>query len=124
MHGYELNRELERREVQDWAGVSRPQVYYSLKKLSRSGYITPVAPAEGDLAPGPERLTYTSSASGRRVLATALARRDWALRRPPPPFLTWLALSTHAGKPVVRQQVRRRRGFLEQEIAKERATLK
>jgi hypothetical protein len=34
MHGYEANQELVRREVQDWAGVSRPQVYYSLEKLA------------------------------------------------------------------------------------------
>ena len=124
MHGYELNQELERREVQDWAGVSRPQVYYSLKKLADRGYVHPVAPGSDDPALGPEKATFASSAAGRRALAGALARPDWAVQRPPPPFLTWLALSTHAGKPVVRQQVRRRRGFLEQELAKERATLK
>ena len=37
MHGYQANLELERRQVQDWAGVSRPQVYYSLEKLARLG---------------------------------------------------------------------------------------
>ena len=37
MHGYQANLELERREVQDWAGISRPQVYYSLEKLARPG---------------------------------------------------------------------------------------
>jgi DNA-binding PadR family transcriptional regulator len=124
MHGYELNQELERREVEDWAGVSRPQVYYSLKKLAERGYITPVDPAGNDPSLGPERSIFTSSPAGRRALAGALARPGWAVQRPPPPFLTWLALSTHAGKPVVRQQVRRRRGFLEKELAKERATLK
>jgi len=39
MHGYEANAELERREIRDWAGVSRPQVYYSLDKLARLGLI-------------------------------------------------------------------------------------
>ena len=33
LHGYALNAELGRRAVEDWASVSRPQVYYSLKKL-------------------------------------------------------------------------------------------
>ncbi len=33
MHGYQANLELERREIRDWAGISRPQVYYSLEKL-------------------------------------------------------------------------------------------
>jgi len=39
MHGYQANLELERREIRDWAGISRPQVYYSLEKLARAGMI-------------------------------------------------------------------------------------
>ena len=39
MHGYEVNLELERRCVRDWAGISRPQVYYSLEKLAAAGLI-------------------------------------------------------------------------------------
>ena len=39
MHGYEANAELERRQVRDWAGISRPQVYYSLEKLARLGLV-------------------------------------------------------------------------------------
>jgi DNA-binding PadR family transcriptional regulator len=37
MDGYQANAELERRKVHDWAGGSRPQVYYSIEKLARSG---------------------------------------------------------------------------------------
>ena len=33
MHGYELTRVLEYRDVEDWAAISKPQVYYSLRKL-------------------------------------------------------------------------------------------
>jgi DNA-binding PadR family transcriptional regulator len=32
--GYQANLELERRNIHDWAGISRPQVYYSLGKLA------------------------------------------------------------------------------------------
>src|SRR5713101_5408465 len=39
MHGYQANLELERREIRDWANLSRPQVYYSLEKLARAGFI-------------------------------------------------------------------------------------
>ena len=39
MHGYQVNLELERRQVRDWAGISRPQVYYSLDKLQAQGLI-------------------------------------------------------------------------------------
>ena len=37
MHGYAASAELEYREARDWAGISRPQVYYSLKKLAEQG---------------------------------------------------------------------------------------
>jgi DNA-binding PadR family transcriptional regulator len=39
MHGYQVNLELERRCVRDWAAISRPQIYYSLEKLAKAGLI-------------------------------------------------------------------------------------
>src|SRR5947199_7936505 len=85
MHGYQANLELERRQVQDWAGISRPQVYYSLEKLGRLGYIR----AAGDQEPalGPERKVYSPTAKGRAALAAALEREDWTTQRERPPFL-------------------------------------
>lgn len=121
MHGYELNQELERREARDWAGISRPQVYYSLKKLGASGRILRAGPGEG--GSGPERQVWRLGASGRRALTQALARTDWAEQRPPPPFLSWMALSAYA-EPADRLRVlEARRAYLEGEVAKERATL-
>jgi DNA-binding PadR family transcriptional regulator len=133
MHGYEVNQELERREVRDWAGVSRPQVYYSLRKLAGAGHIGP-APgraAEADRAPaergrgegGPERRIYRVTAVGRRTYAAALARPEWSTQRPPPPFITWLVLATHADPALRALQLERRRAFLEAEAARERVTL-
>lgn len=124
MHGYEVNQELERREVRDWAGVSRPQVYYSLRKLAGAGHIGPApdtehTPAEG----GPERRIYRVTAAGRRAYADALARPEWATQRPPPAFITWLVLATHADPAMRAHQLARRRAFLEAEAARERVTL-
>src|SRR5512135_596425 len=79
MHGYQANRELERRQVRDWAGVSRPQVYYSLEKLLRLGLIRP-ARSEG-ASGGPERQVFATSARGRAALARALEREDWTRQR-------------------------------------------
>jgi DNA-binding PadR family transcriptional regulator len=133
MHGYEVNQELERREVRDWAGVSRPQVYYSLRKLAGAGHIGPAlgraadterGPAErGRAEGGPERRIYRVTAAGRRAYADALARPEWATQRPPPPFITWLVLATHADPAVQARQLTRRRAFLEAEATRERATL-
>src|ERR1700742_1880037 len=53
MHGYEANLELERRQVRDWAGISRPQVYYSLEKLGGLGMLREAKSDEP--AAGPER---------------------------------------------------------------------
>jgi len=122
LHGYQANLELERREVRDWAGISRPQVYYSLEKLARWGLLRAVETAEP--AAGPERRVFATTESGRRALEKTLAREGWTTTRERPPFLTWLALSWQASPGIVRRQVRRRQRFLEMELAREQATLR
>jgi DNA-binding PadR family transcriptional regulator len=121
MHGYQANMELVRREVQDWAGISRPQVYYSLEKLATRGL---VRSKETDApAAGPERSVYATTAKGRTALADALERAEWTTGRERPPFLTWVALSWQARPGVFEQQLRRRQDFLEKELAREQAVL-
>jgi DNA-binding PadR family transcriptional regulator len=122
MHGYQANRQLERREVADWAGISRPQVYYSLKKLARLRLIRS-AKSAGPLT-GPERSVFTTTARGRAALAATLEREDWTTQRERPPFLTWMALSWQARPGVFLRQVRRRQKFLEKELLREEATLR
>lgn len=122
MHGYEANLELERRQVRDWAGISRPQVYYSLEKLRAQGLIRA---AESEYrAAGPERSVFATTAKGRTALARALEREEWATQRERPPFLTWIALSWQARPGIFEQQVRRRQRFLEEELAREEETLR
>ena len=122
MHGYQANLELERRQVRDWAGISRPQVYYSLEKLARLGLIRNASHAEP--AAGPERSVFATSAAGRSALADALERDEWAVQRDRPPFLTWIALSWKARPGVFERQLRRRQEFVEKELAKEADTLR
>ena len=122
MHGYQANTELERRQIQDWAGVSRPQVYYSLEKLARLGLIREAGDPEPAL--GPERRIFSTTSKGRADLAAALEREDWTNQRDRPPFLTWMALSWQASPGIVRKQLERRREFLQRELAREEATLR
>ena len=122
MHGYQANLELERRQVRDWAGISRPQVYYSLDKLQRQGLIR-AAESEGPAA-GPERSVFTTTAKGRGALASALERAEWTTQRERPLFLTWVALSWQARPGVFEEQLKRRQTFLKQEMAREEATLR
>lgn len=121
MHGYQANLELERREVRDWAGISRPQVYYSLEKLERLGFLR--AARDKEPAAGPERTVLAVTATGRSALADALERQDWTTQRGRPPFLTWIALSWLARPGVFETQIQRRKDFLESELAREEDVL-
>src|SRR5438128_6637912 len=74
MHGYQANLELERREIRDWARISRPQVYYSLEKLARKGLIRSLETDKP--AAGPERSTFETTTNGKAALADALEQVD------------------------------------------------
>jgi DNA-binding PadR family transcriptional regulator len=121
MHGYQANAELERRQVRDWAGLSRPQIYYSLEKLARNGFLRTVSSGKRE---GPERRVFLATRAGRSALANALEWPDWTNQREKPAFLTWMALSWQARKGVFVRQLVRRQKFIEQEIVREKETLK
>jgi DNA-binding PadR family transcriptional regulator len=122
MHGYEANAELQRRKVGDWAGLSRPQIYYSLAKLVELGLVKAVR--EKKTSEGPDRQVYTANARGIEALRRALEREEWCVQRERPAFLAWMALSWQASGKTFRQQMERRRKFLKHEIAREKSTLR
>lgn len=115
MHGYQANALLEFRKVRDWAGVSRPQVYYSLDKLARLELIRSVD--SKDESGGPERQVFETTARGRAVLADALEGDDWTTHSERPPFLTWMALSWQCRPGVFLKQLRKREQFLERDFS-------
>ena len=123
MHGYQANLELVRREVQDWAGISRPQVYYSLEKLASRGLIRATGKRGARGRAGAQRVCddCQEDAPHWRTLWSAA---DWTTQRERPPFLTWVALSWQARPGVFEQQLQRRRKFLEKELAREEAVLR
>ncbi len=122
MHGYEVNATLENRKIRDWAGVSRPQIYYSLDKLTNLGLIR--VTAEGAPSAGPERRVLQTTEQGRKRLADALESAHWTRTRVHQPFLTWLALSWQARPRAFQKQLKQRREFLQRQLAEEQATLK
>ena len=122
MHGYEVVAELERRQIHDWASLSRPQVYYSLEKLQRLGLLR--RGMDEEPSAGPERRVLKTTAAGRARLADALERDDWTTQRDRPAFLTWMALSWLARPGVFEAHLRRRQGFLQGEIEREARTLR
>ncbi|HWF08912.1 MAG TPA: PadR family transcriptional regulator [Bryobacteraceae bacterium] len=124
MHGYEANTLLEFRKVRDWAGVSRPQIYYSLDKMARGGLIRTVRQGDdSDDAEGPERRVFETTPKGKTALADALERSDWTNQGERPAFLTWMALSWQCRPGVFLQQLRARRRFIESELERKREIL-
>ncbi len=121
MHGYQVNLELERRCIREWAAISRPQVYYSLEKLSAAGLIRDGD--TGEPSAGPDRRVFETTPKGRQALADSLEHDDWTTQRDRPAFLTWVALSWQARPGVFKKQIARRAEFLEREITREKETL-
>jgi DNA-binding PadR family transcriptional regulator len=121
MHGYEVNATLEDRKIRDWAPVSRPQIYYSLEKLTKLRLIR--VASQDSPATGPERRVLKTTALGRERLADALETKKWVNQRVHQPFLIWLALSWQARARIFRKQLNGRKKFLEEQLAEERATL-
>ena len=121
MHGYQANHELERREIRDWADISRPQVYYSLEKLARLRLLRKVRTGA---ASGPQKQSFAPTRRGLAALADALGREEWCIQREKPAFLTWLALSWQTRKGVFDRQLLKREEFLRKELTRERETLR
>lgn len=121
MYGYQINELLEFRKVRDWAGVSRPQLYYSIEKLARLELIRPVR-ADGD-SKGPERQVYETNARGRAALAGSLERDDWTDQTDRPAFLIWLALSWKCREGVFDLQLSKRQAFLKKELVRRQEIL-
>src|SRR5262249_13221462 len=115
MYGYQANAVLECRKVRDWAGVSRPQISYSLDKLARLAFIR--TRRSKDDSGGPERQVFETTARGQEALADALERKEWTDRSERPAFLTWLALSWQCRPGVFLKQLRSRQRFLESQLA-------
>jgi DNA-binding PadR family transcriptional regulator len=121
MHGYEVNATLEERNIRDWAPVSRPQIYYSLDKLTKLKLIR--VTSQDSASAGPERRVMATTAQGRERLADALDGVSWVNQRVHQPFLIWLALSWQARPRTFVKQLNKRKTLLEERLAEERATL-
>lgn len=121
MHGYEVNVTLEDRKIREWAPVSRPQIYYSLDKLTKLKLIR-VTQTDSPSA-GPERRVMQTTALGREQLADALDAKHWVDDKVHQPFLIWLALSWQARTKTFRKQLDNRRKLLEERLNLAKATL-
>jgi len=120
-HGHAIWSHLTSCGVEDWASVSRAQVYYSINKLAEQRLIRPAPAAKGDTQR--ERQTWRITPEGRRALSAALSLPHWATQRRVPPFMTWIPLAELARPAARRKTLEDRRDFLRAELAREQETL-
>lgn len=120
-YGYAIEAELQRRDVRDWADISRPQVYKSLEKLQRLGYAARSQSTEATR--GPDATTLKITRPGRAALNRRLSDRDWAQHRDRPLFLTWLALCWTLPAASVAAGIDARAAYLVTQRERERQTL-
>jgi DNA-binding PadR family transcriptional regulator len=110
MHGYELNVELERRNVRAWAAISRAQVYYSLTKLHSSGYLEWTS--EKTENADQRRRICNVTPSGKEAYTHALIESKWHETFPLHASITWAALAAQLDGTAFANQVKRRKNFL------------
>src|SRR5437879_13388782 len=89
MHGYEVNATLEDRKIRDWAPVSRPQIYYSLDKLTKLRLIRPTS--EVSPSAGPERRVLEATRLAHARPSAALEPNSWTQTKVHQPSLSWAA---------------------------------
>jgi DNA-binding PadR family transcriptional regulator len=120
MHGYDLLAAYLRQEVEDWASVSKAQVYYALEKLTASRLLS----AAAEPANSRGRKVHSITPEGSEALCEGLADRSWARTRIAQPFTTWVGLSVHAESRDQAAVIKERKAFLREEIDRERESLR
>ncbi|MEM9093336.1 MAG: PadR family transcriptional regulator [Cyanobacteria bacterium P01_F01_bin.53] len=121
MHGYELIKTLKQRHIENWAQVSRPQVYYSIRKLARERLLERAD--KNSPSQGPEKTTYMVSANALPMIAEKLSEHSWSQQRLPSVFTTWSALALLSSPDTIRLQLADRARFLKDEIKNDLQTL-
>jgi|SRR5579862_5553621 len=122
MHGHRASLELKRHQLRTWTGISRPQVYWSLKKLEKMGLICEVD--NGESTQPRHRRVFAPTLESPGALNKSLERIYWAAHLPRPLFFAWLVLARDVPPSVIQRQLSRRKKFLQHEIASERAVLR
>ena len=120
-HGYDIAAELERRDVRDWASVSRAQVYYSIAKLLRTGACEESG-GSGE-APDTARRVVRLTEAGKRAYGQALAAPEWREWRDVYGIVTWASLVMHLDTATRSALAARRAAFLREELARESDTI-
>jgi DNA-binding PadR family transcriptional regulator len=86
VHGYDVKRELENWQVEEWAAIAPGSIYHGLHKLSQDGLLEEVATER--VGSRPARTTYRVTAKGDLEFEQLLRRHWWEYATSVDPFAT------------------------------------
>jgi DNA-binding PadR family transcriptional regulator len=89
VHGYDVKRELESWQADEWASIAPGSIYHALRKLSSDGQLEEVATEQ--VGSRPARTTYRITAKGDLEFEELLRRQWWEYVPPVDPFLSGFA---------------------------------
>ena len=89
VHGYDVKRELESWQAEEWANIAPGSIYHALRKLAAEGLLEEVATEQ--VGSRPARTTYRSTPKGELEFEELLRRFWWEYAPPVDPFLAGFA---------------------------------
>jgi DNA-binding PadR family transcriptional regulator len=89
VHGYDVKRELESWQAEDWTNIAPGSIYHALRKMSSDGLLEEVATEQ--VGSRPARTTYRITSKGDLEFQELLRRQWWEYAPPTDPFLSGFA---------------------------------
>jgi DNA-binding PadR family transcriptional regulator len=75
IHGYDVRRELELWNAEQWANIAYGSIYFALNKMAEEGLIAPISTDK--VGSRPARTTYTIAERGRQEFERLLREYWW-----------------------------------------------
>ena len=109
-HGYEVRRELESWNAEQWANIAYGSIYFSLTKMAEEGLVQVVG--TDDRGSRPARTVYAVTDAGRQEFERLLRELWWEYRPAVDPFRVALSFMDWLPRDEVLAALRHRAGGL------------
>jgi DNA-binding PadR family transcriptional regulator len=84
VHGYDVKRELESWQADEWTTIATGSIYHALRKMAEDGLLEEVSTEQ--VGARPARTTYRCTAKGEQEFEELLRRYWWNYATPTDPF--------------------------------------
>jgi DNA-binding PadR family transcriptional regulator len=121
VHGYDVRRELENWQAQDWANIAPGSIYHALRRLAEEELLAEVATEQVDRRPA--RTTYRMTAKGEEEFGELLRRYWWEYRQAVDPFMAGFAFTPDLPRREAAAALRNRARVLRAEVDTSRFAL-